>query len=339
MDQIGQSKKQWFRDYLMGYTAPLILGIIIITSSFDTLTAFVRLTGHHGAGLYGRDLLASLPPHSALSTGSIDPLSSLLYLQWCENCRRDVVIVSRNRWFKPAYWQSLSVSNPALGKLVGKINNYPVYQYFLASQIPHQRIFWEGIDTERFSQVNTVPHEFVFEVTAAHSSSFADQDHFARLSEKTAFDFYIKHANPLGKAVISNTLFNFSLYFLNQQQIPEARSLLKKAIKANCLNEKAVSNYIVCLVVENELEPVEKLFRSALKVHSYSSDLNYNYAVFLVRMDRREEAEYYFKRSAMLQPHNGARWRSYAEILQELGREKEAVEARQKAYRCERTNP
>ncbi|MBN2381783.1 hypothetical protein JXQ70_02785 [bacterium] len=125
---------------------------------------------------------------------------------------------------------------------------------------------------------------------------------YQSFTDESFLDYFVQRTNVLGKSVISNVFFNFSLYYRRQKNINRSLIFLEKAIRADCFNEKSLNNYLVFRAQVFHNFRIESDFKTALHYLPWSSNLHYNYAVFLESQARNTQALRYYKHAAQLQP-------------------------------------
>ncbi|MFC1850458.1 tetratricopeptide repeat protein [candidate division CSSED10-310 bacterium] len=316
----------------------LSLGTIILVSSRSSLSQYY-VPLNNGAGLYGRYILSPLPVNSVLTTGSLDPLTTILYLQRCEHFRTDVLVISRNRWTTKEYWPILQKNSPTAQKIAHLKKNSSLPNLIGSLLFTEHQIFWEGFEKVNYPHLQVEPEGIIFKVTALEKKSspadFPDSpDHSLNIDEEM-LDFLAQQADPLGKFTISNNWFNFSLYSLEKKDLKKTEFFLKKALALDPLNSKALNNFIAVLAMSGKNNQAEFWLQKALKHFPASSDFHYNYGFLLMHKSRYHLALEQFRNAANLKPRSAERWLVYADLLQQTGHIHQALAGYQKALQCQ----
>lgn len=308
-----------------------LLFTVIFIESLPVLSSQFRPWGR-GAREFSENILSNAPKDAVIFTGSIDPLSTLLYLQNCENFRTDVVIISRNRWGNPQYralfaekfgWSDVHQGNPkeALLKAISTLSE---------AGFP---LLWEGLDRREYNSIHLTPFHYLFKLESESKNKDREGSRQEKrkssgtLPEIEDLESLAARSDLLGQRVIANVMFNLSLYVLEKGEQQKAKELLKIALRIDRDNSPAISNLISLLGVEGRYEEALKLFNYYEGEIFANSDFCYNSAVLQTVVGNTQKAGSLFQKAALLQPDSWVRWAAYGENLMNQNHYSPALDA------------
>lgn len=268
---------------------------------------------------YGISLLSKLPENAVLITGSADPLFISWYLQYCENFRTDIKVITRNGLVRPGYLEQVRRQYPELniphefqyednqdvrpayihersGGLPWYANSYFKLLYEL--NVANFPIFWEGIESNQLMIERFVPYELVFQIVPPEGEPPEPQ--FLDLVKVKAGI----GDDPVAGRVYGNHVFNYGIFHQLHADAVGAERWYSEAVALNPRDSRALNNLGAVLSELGRDAEAFKRFSAALHVNPDDATSNHNVGQALVNQGKFVEATRYFRRAIALDPGN-----------------------------------
>ena len=305
---------------------------------------------------YGEELLSSLPQDAILITGTADPLFICWYLQYCEDYRTDVKVITRNGLQRPGYMDKIRRQYPELkipsqfqlagdaderpSHLVDRGKGFPWYanSYFKelhklnSSSFP---IFWEGIEVNQLLIDRFEPCGLVFRISPLDGEvdstceAIPDADILAERIER----------DPATGKVYGNHFFNFGIFYQWHNDSPRAIAHYEDALELYPGDERPLNNIGAILAAEGKVDEAFSKIMAALRLNPDSPSSNHNAGQVLLDRGKAREAIPLFRRAIAVSPGNFEDYYSLGICYSTIGKNRQAVKMLKKALEIKPESP
>ncbi|MBI5118322.1 DUF2723 domain-containing protein [Candidatus Poribacteria bacterium] len=270
---------------------------------------------------YGVSFLSSLPDNAILITGTADPLFISWYLQYCENYRTDIKVITRNALVRPGYLEQIHRQHPELSMpdVIQYENSQsrpradthergsglPLFanSYFkLFYQLNYARfpIFWEGIEANHMMIEQFVPRDFAFQIVPLGQSGASVSPRFLNAAEiKKRIDSDI----AAGK-VYGNHIFNYGVYSQWRNDTPAAMRYFQDSLELRPDDARALNNIGVILSDQGKRSEASEKFLAAYLANPGDATSNHNVGQVLLDRNELRKAILHFQAAIALDPGN-----------------------------------
>ncbi len=340
-----------FRLFPLSYVAAVLLVAILLTTHFRENNK--RHYTH--AKNYGMSLLSSLPSNAVLITGTADPLFISWYLQYCENYRTDVQIITRNGLIRPGYLAQIhrqypglnipeefryeNAANPRPASLNEREEGLPWYansyfKLFYERNCAKFPIFWEGIEANQMMIERFVPFDFVFQIIPS-GGQLAPAPKFLKSAEIRR---EISSDLAAGK-VYGNHMFNYGVYCQLRNDMSAALIHFQDALYLWPDDARALNNIGALLAAQGrEREAIQK-FIMAYRANPGDPTSNHNVGQVLLNRGEVRKAAPHFKAAIALDPGNFEDYYDLGLCYATLGKNASAVDMFKKALEMKPESP
>lgn len=305
---------------------------------------------------YGTSMLSSLPENAVLITGSADPLFICWYLQYCENYRTDVKIISRNAMFRPGYLKQIRRQYPDLiipkgfqyesdegirpeylnerGEgLPWYVNSFFKAFYDLNSHdVP---IFWEGVESNQLLIERFIPHYLVFRILPPEQRTPIETSY---IPDAVEIKRHIGGDLVAGK-LYANHIFTYAVYYQLHNDMVTAERFYRDSLKLNPYDSRALNNIGAILAQRgNDKEAFER-FLLAFRLNPSDATSNHNLGQVLLDQGKARKAIPYFRRAIADDPGNFEDYHSLGGCYAETGRNRRAIEMFEQALQIKPDSP
>lgn len=334
------------------HAASLIYVSALLVSNFSERDR----SPHVYAKDYGERLLSSLPHNAVLITGTADTLFISWYLQYCENYRTDVKVITRNGLTRPGYLQQIRDLYPELNiprefeyvsdegvvpshihdrgtGLPWFVNSY--FKRFYDLNSPDFVIFWEGLEPNQLLAKHFVPHDLVFRVLSKGEKA----PEKPLLIESADEIIETINADPAAGKVYGNHMFNYALYNQWRHNIPETERYYHQALKLFPNDSRTLNNLGALLAQQGRMEEAAEKFLQAFRLNVNDPAANHNVGRILLEKGEFERAIPYFQRSIHFDPDNFEDYHNLGLCYAARGKNKRALRMLQKALELNPESP
>ncbi len=320
--------------------SPKLLAISLVLLLFGTHLDENNKRRYWHAYEYGISLLSKLPENALLITGSADPLFISWYLQYCENYRTDIKVITRNGLVRPGYLEQVRLRHPELnvprefqyeedqgvrpGRIHERGDGLPWYanSYFKSLydlNVAAYPVFWEGIESNQLLIERFVPYELVFQI--APPGGERPYARFVNLAEVRA---RIGDDRATRK-VYGNHIFNYGLLCQLRADSVNAERWYSEAVALNPDDSRALNNLGTILSELGRDDEAFERFSAALRVNPNDATSNHNVGQALLNRGEFRKAIRYFRRTMALDPGGFEDYYSLALCYGETGEYKRAI--------------
>jgi Tfp pilus assembly protein PilF len=263
---------------------------------------------------YGQSLLSSLPQNAVLITGTAEPLFISWYLQYCENYRTDVKVITRNGLTRPGYLDQIRRQYPQLNipkefhyendegvrpshlhtrkdRLPWFANSY--FKLFYEMNISSFPIFWEGIESNQLLMDRFVPYHPVFRILPPGEkvpSDVSDVPNAAEIGER------IGHDLAAGR-IYGNHLFNYGVYYQWHKDFAAAERFYEDSLRLYPNDSRALNNIGAILAQRGEDDEAFEKFLAAFRANPNDAASNHNVGQAFLNRGEARKAVPYFRRA------------------------------------------
>jgi len=330
------------------YCVSILLAVFLGFSHFSESNKRHYVYAHE----YGRALLSSLPENAVLITGTADPLFISWYLQYCEDYRTDVKVITRNGLTRPGYLNQIRKQYPDLdipdqfeyegdksirpSHIQKKEAGLPWFAdaYFRklyelnSDKFP---IFWEGIEANQLLIERFRPYEYVFYILPpGRRTSF--QSRFPPSAEKIMER--TGHDTATGK-VYGNHFFNYGLYYHMHNDNAKAERYYEDSLKLNPHDARALNNIGSLIAERGDNEEAFERFLKAFHANPNDAASNHNIGEILLSRGNAQKAVPFFRRAIQADPGNFRDYHGLGLAYADRGNNRRAVEMLEKALKLE----
>ncbi|RJP74795.1 MAG: DUF2723 domain-containing protein [Candidatus Abyssobacteria bacterium SURF_17] len=291
---------------------------------------------------YGVHLLSSLPENAILITGTADPLFIAWYLQYCENFRIDVKVITRNGLTRPGYLEQVRREHPELDMphefqfegdegarpshiqtreagLPWYANSY--FKLLYEQNAPRFPMFWEGIEANQLLIEQFVPHDLVFRIVASGRSP---DPHGPNLLNVDEIVTRIGDDTVAGR-VYGNHAFNYGIYYQWHNDGDAARYSYEEALRLNPDDTRALNNLGALLAALGNVQEAHENFMRAFRVNPNDLTSNHNVGQSFMIRGEFHDAIPYFRRAVRLDVPKFEDYYNLGLCYAEVGRSDSAV--------------
>ncbi len=305
---------------------------------------------------YGVSILSSLPENAILITGSAEPLFIGWYLQYCENYRTDVKLISRNATFRPGYLAKIRRQYPTVtipeefeyeddkGMRPAHFNDrgeglpWFVNSFFKKlydCNIHDFPIFWEGVETNQLLMDRFIPHYLVFQILPPGEETPAENP---RIPDAVKIKEHIGDDRPAGR-LYGNHVFAYAVYYQWHNDMVTAERLYEDSLKLYPYDSRALNNIGAILAQRgNDKEAYEK-FLAAFRLDPNDATSNHNLGQLLLDTGEAKKAIPYFRRAIADDPGKIEDYHNLGLCYAETGQNKRAIEMFEQALQIEANSP
>jgi tetratricopeptide (TPR) repeat protein len=305
---------------------------------------------------YGEELLSSLPQNSVLITGTADPLFICWYLQYCEDFRTDVKVITRNALRRPGYMDKIRRQYPELqipsqfqlekdadirpshvvdrGKgLLWYANSY--FKEFYELNSADFPIFWEGIEANQLLIDRFEPCGLVFRILPPDGeadSTCLEIPSVDSITDKIGIDL------ATGK-IYGNHFFNYGIFYQWRNDTPRAIGYYEDALELYSKDARPLNNIGAMLAADGKIDDAFTKFEEALRLDPDNPTSNHNVGQVLLDRGEAREAIPHFRRAIAVDPGNFEDYYSLGVCYSSVGRNRQAVRMLEKALEIKPTSP
>jgi tetratricopeptide (TPR) repeat protein len=344
-----------------------VLARIVGRSAYvvGTVLVLVLFFGHFGecnmrnytyARDYGIELLGSLPEDAVLVTGAADPLFISWYLQYCEDYRTDVKVITRNGLQRPGYMDKIRRQYPEVqipsdfqladdpgirpSHLLGGGKEFPWYansyfKEFHKLNLSSFPIFWEGIEVNQLLLDRFEPSGLVFRIGPS-------EDHVdcAGSQVPNAADLVARiERDPAAGKIYGNHFFNVGIFYHWHNDTPQALGYYEDALQLYPDDERPLNNIGAILAAEGKVDEAFSKVEAALRLNPYNPSSNRNAALVLMDRGKAREAIPLFRRAIAGSPGNFEDYYSLGICYSSIGKNRKAVTMLRKALEIQPDSP
>ena len=326
------------------HAAGALLVAILLVGHFDDC----NMREYTYARDYGIELLGSLPENAVLITGTANPLFIAWYLQYCEDFRPDVKVITRNALRRPGYMDQIRRQYPELeipsqfesesdagadassindrgGGLLWYANSY--FKKFYELNSDDFPIFWEGIEANHSLLERFEPCGLVFRINPSGGGVDSECPEPPNSHEIGA---NIDHDPAAGK-VYGKHLFNYGFFHQRHGDIAKATGYYEEALSLRPDDARPLNNIGAMLAEQGKTDEAFEKFRAALKRDPSNPMSNHNVGQILLDRGDAEEAIPYFERAIAVDPGNFEDYYSLGLCYASTGRNRRSAEILEKA--------
>jgi Flp pilus assembly protein TadD len=305
---------------------------------------------------YGEFFLSSLPENAILITGTADPLFISWYLQYCENYRTDVKVITRNALVRPGYLEQIHRQHPELNMpdviqyensqsrpradtrergsgLPWFANSYfKLFYHLNNARFP---IFWEGIEANHMMIEQFVPRDFVFQIIPPGQSGASVSPRFLNAAEiKKRIDSDI----AAGK-VYGNHIFNYGVYSQWHNDTFAAMRHFQDSLELRPDDARALNNIGVILSGQGKKSEASEKFLAAYLANPGDATSNHNVGQVLLDRGEFRKAILHFQAAIALDPGNFEDYYDLGLCYAGLGKNASAADMLKKAVQIKPDSP
>ncbi len=312
--------------------------------------------GYRYAKQYGESLLSSLPHDAVLITGTADPLFISWYLQYCENYRTDVKVITRNGLTRPGYLDQIRRRYPELNipqefhyesdegvrpsHLHARKDGLPwfansYFKLFYEMNVSKFPIFWEGIESNQLLMDQFVPHHLVFQILPAGekvSSDVSDVPNAVEIGER------IGHDLAAGR-IYGNHLFNYGVYYQWNNDIAAAERFYEDSLRLYPNDSRALNNIGAILAERGEEDEAFEKFLAAFRANPDDAASNHNVGQAFLNRGEARKAVPYFRRAISSDVPSFEDYHNLGLCYADMGKNRKAAEMFQEALRLKPDSP
>ena len=306
---------------------------------------------------YGMELLSPLPENAVLITGSAEPLFISWYLQYCENFRTDVKVITRNGLVRPGYLNQIRDQYPELeiprefqreddedirpshinergDGLPWYANSY--FKLFYDLNVSKFPIFWEGIESNQLLMERFVPYHLVFRILpsgqAIDLSNNPDIPNADEIAERIDHD-------PVAGRVYGNHFFNFAVYHQWHSDFASAEQSYEDSLKLHPKDTRALNNLGAFLAGRGDMDAAAEIFSRAFQVGPNDATSNHNVGQMMLDRGEADKAIPFFRRAIANDPGNFEDYYNLGLCYSATGKNRQALDMFQMALLVKPESP
>jgi hypothetical protein len=322
-----------------GVVFACLLGGIMVTLGLMGVrhAAVASQAGNYSAELYGKQLLAHLPPNAIVF--SQDAWFKLLYLQHVERQRPDLTVLLQGEIFTPHYFAPISATRFPNIQLTAETKPVAMstvdYFWYLARLNEHEHpLFWDPEpDFDQQLAEHLLPQGFLYALHPSHTTPLTPQVlHTHRELLTRAVPALLQHDRD-GEAArfLARKMKLLGLHFKRRGFLDETVHMYQRGLHLRPDDYWLRNNYGSLLLSQGKLQQALAEFNLAYGDNPTAPSVNKNLGTIMLSVGQDAQAAYFFKRALAFGATDGDLYLLLGATYIRLARFAEAKQALQAA--------